>query len=88
VTYAGGHALPNSEAELAAHGKAMIEYNKELAKYNEAIEAQNKSRNRGSKRSHHGPSDKGNGNYNNDSNLDANPDAFAQLKDRARSGTR
>jgi hypothetical protein len=51
----------------------------------EAIEAQNKSRNRGSKRSHHGPSDKGNGNYNNDSNPDANPDAFAQLKDRARS---
>jgi hypothetical protein len=85
VTFAaGGRALPNSEAELAAHAKALIEFKKELEKFNEAIEAL-RSRSRGSKRSHHGPSDKGNGNYNNDSNPDANPDAFAQHRERARS---
>jgi hypothetical protein len=65
VTYGGGQALPNSEAEMAAHGKAMAEFDKELARYNEAIEGQSRSRNRGQKRSHHGPSGNGNGNYKN-----------------------
>jgi hypothetical protein len=73
--------MPNSEAELAAYGKAMAEYVKEMATYNEAIEGQSRSRNRGQKRSHHG---NGNGNYI-DSNPDADPDASAQLMERARS---
>jgi hypothetical protein len=53
TTYVGGQALPNSEAELAAYGKAMAEFVKELASYNETIEGLSRSRNR-QKRSHHG----------------------------------
>jgi hypothetical protein len=77
TTYVGGRALPNSETELAAYGKAMAEFIK-FASYNEAIEGQSRSQNRGQKRSHHGPSGNGNGNYINDSNPDADPDASAQ----------
>jgi uncharacterized coiled-coil protein SlyX len=79
TTYVGGQAQPNSEAELAAYGKAMAEFVKEMASYNEAIEGQSRSRNRGQKCSHHGS---GNGNY--DSNPD-DPDASAQHMERARS---
>jgi hypothetical protein len=77
--------LDHSEAELEAYGKAMAEFVK-FASYNEAIEGQSRSQNRGQKRSHHGPSGNGNGNgnYNNDLNPD-DPDESAQHRERARS---
>jgi hypothetical protein len=75
TTYVGGQALPNSEAELAAYGKAMAEFVKDRASFNEAIKGLSWSRNR----SHHG---NGNGNY--DSNPD-DPDASAQHREHARS---
>jgi hypothetical protein len=75
TTYVGGQALPNSEAELAAYGKAMAEFVKDRASFNEAIKGLSRSRNR----SHHGNC---NGNY--DLNLD-DPDASAQHMERARS---
>jgi hypothetical protein len=53
VTFAGGRQLPNSEAELSAYCKAKAEYNKKMAKYNEAIKA-HQSRSHGLKQSHHG----------------------------------
>jgi hypothetical protein len=81
TTYVGGQALPNSEAELAAYGKAMAEFAKDRASFNEAIKGQSRSRNRGQKCSHYG---NGNGNYN-ESNPDADPDASAQHREHARS---
>jgi hypothetical protein len=76
--------LPNSEAEMAAYGKAMAEYAKEMARYNEAIGGQNRTRTRGPKRSHHGPSQSGNGNGNYNSTPD-DPDEADQHRERARS---
>jgi hypothetical protein len=65
----------------------MAEYNKEMAKYNEAIEAQYQSRSRGLKRSHHGPNSNNNGNNNNllglNPSSDSNPDTYAQRRERA-----
>jgi hypothetical protein len=79
TTYVGGQALPNSEAELAAYGKAMAEFVKDRASFNEAIEGLSRSR----KRSHHG---NGNGNYNDlNPDADADPDASAQHREHARS---
>jgi hypothetical protein len=60
VTLAGRRQLPNSEAELAAHSKAMAGYNKEKAKYDEGVEYHGRSR--GLKRSHHDHNSTNNGN--------------------------
>jgi hypothetical protein len=71
--------MPNSEAELEAYGKAMEEFVKELASYNEVNEGRRSRNHRGPKRSHHGPS--GNGNFYFNLNQDNNPDA--QHRERA-----
>jgi hypothetical protein len=71
----GGLRLPNSDAELSAQRKAMAEFTRESARYDEAIEAQNRSQSR--KRPHRDLSS-GNGNY-------ENSDYHAQHRERARS---
>jgi hypothetical protein len=77
TTYVGGQALPNSEAEPAVYSKAMAEFVKELASYNETIEGLSRSQNR-QKRS------RGRGNINLiDLNPDSNPDV--QHRECARS---
>jgi hypothetical protein len=63
----GGQILPNSAAELEAHGRAMAEFGRALAVFNEVVEASG-SRHRGQKRNNQSQNS-GNGNYPNYSGL-------------------
>jgi hypothetical protein len=63
----GGQILPNSAAELEAHGRAMAEFGRALAAFNEVVEARG-SRHRGQKRINQSQNS-GNGNYSNYSGL-------------------
>jgi hypothetical protein len=88
-TLVGDRIQPNSEAELSAHVKAMAEFEKEMATYNEAIEAGGSRGNRGLKRSNQGQnSGNGNNSYNpniSGLNSNSNPNNYAQHRELARS---
>jgi hypothetical protein len=88
-TLVGDRIQPNSEAELSAHVKAMAEFEKEMATYNEAIEAGRSRGNCGLKCSNQGQnSGNGNNSYNpniSGLNSNSNPNNYAQHRELARS---
>jgi hypothetical protein len=92
MTFVAGVQQPHSDAELAAHVLVLEEFNKEMAVYNEAVEAFEQATRpqhqpRGQKRSRYGQGPNGNpsGNGNLNFNLYQDNDPDVQHRERVSS---